>query len=210
MSLTGKVSGKSVKGSLTILHTIHGYSAYEIAVLEGFRGTREEWLESLRGEPGESVRITEVTESTEDGGDNVVEFSGGTTLRVRNGKKGGKGDKGDPGDPITITNVAESTEDGGYNVVTFSDGNKLKVKNGSKGNIGDPGVGIDGIYYQGVVNGDALHIVMLTSGRLDEIRIPVPQRGSEYWTAEDQQAVTDAAVAAVLEKFPEWKGGYDY
>lgn len=75
---------------------------------------------------------------------------------------------------------------------------------------GDPGVGIDGIYYQGVNNGDALHIVMLTSGRMDEIRIPVPQRGSEYWTAADQKAVTDAAVAAVLEKFPEWKGGYDY
>ena len=202
MSLTGKVSGKSVKGSLTILHTIHGYSAYEIAVLEGFRGTREEWLESLRGEPGESVRITEVTESTDDGGDNVVEFSGGATLRVRNGKTGGKGDKGDPG--ITVSRVEENTEDGGTNVVTFSDGSKLTVRNGSKGETGDPGVGIDGIFYQGVVDGDALHIVMLTSSRMDEIRIPVPQRGVDYWTADDKTAV----VNDVLATLPKWEGGY--
>lgn len=30
-----------------------GKSAYEVAVDEGFKGTEEEWLESLKGEPGE-------------------------------------------------------------------------------------------------------------------------------------------------------------
>ena len=29
-----------------------GLSAYQIAVLNGFQGTEEEWLESLKGEPG--------------------------------------------------------------------------------------------------------------------------------------------------------------
>lgn len=31
---------------------LDGASAYQIAVAHGFRGTEEEWLESLRGEPG--------------------------------------------------------------------------------------------------------------------------------------------------------------
>ncbi len=30
--------------------TLRGYSAYDIAVLEGFSGTEEEWLETLKGE----------------------------------------------------------------------------------------------------------------------------------------------------------------
>ena len=44
---------------------------------------------------GTSVTVTEVTESTEDGGENVVEFSDGNSLSVKNGSKGDKGDKGD-------------------------------------------------------------------------------------------------------------------
>lgn len=36
----------------TALLKIHGKSAYEIALQNGFEGTEEEWLESLRGEPG--------------------------------------------------------------------------------------------------------------------------------------------------------------
>ena len=29
---------------------LRGYSAYEVAVQNGFKGTEEEWLESLKGE----------------------------------------------------------------------------------------------------------------------------------------------------------------
>lgn len=61
------------------------------------------------GPPGTSVTVADVTESTEDGGVNVVTFSDGKTLNVRNGKKGDPGytpqknvdyfdgEKGDPG-----------------------------------------------------------------------------------------------------------------
>lgn len=35
-----------------------GYSAYEIAVRNGFIGTEQEWLESLKGEPGQTPEIT--------------------------------------------------------------------------------------------------------------------------------------------------------
>jgi hypothetical protein len=109
------------------------------------------------GEPGKdgtSVTVASVTESTEDGGSNVVKFSDGKTVTIKNGSKGsdgaaGKdgqdgspgadGKDGENGTSVTVTNVSESNVDGGTNVVTFSDGKKLNIKNGSKGSDGAPG-----------------------------------------------------------------------
>lgn len=42
---------------------IQGKSAYEIAIAHGFEGTEEEWLESLRGEPGPAYTLTEEDEA---------------------------------------------------------------------------------------------------------------------------------------------------
>ncbi len=39
-----------VRGKVNTLKELHGYSAYEIAVIHGFEGTEEEWLESLKGQ----------------------------------------------------------------------------------------------------------------------------------------------------------------
>ena len=39
-----------LKGSLSLPDAIRGKSAYEIAVMHGFKGTEEEWLASLKGE----------------------------------------------------------------------------------------------------------------------------------------------------------------
>ena len=63
MSLTGSANSKGalhgsadsgfvLHGKLSGLNTIHGYSAYEVAVICGFRGTEEEWLASLKGASG--------------------------------------------------------------------------------------------------------------------------------------------------------------
>lgn len=49
------------------------------------------------GANGTSVTVKTVSESTADGGSNVVTFSDGKTLTVKNGSKGSKGDKGDTG-----------------------------------------------------------------------------------------------------------------
>lgn len=52
MSLTGNAAANSrLRGKINGLETIRGYSAYEIALIHGFEGTEEEWLESLRGGP---------------------------------------------------------------------------------------------------------------------------------------------------------------
>lgn len=67
----------------------NGKSAYEIAVEKGYEGTEEEWIESItHGADGTSVTIKSVSESTEDGAENVITFSDGKTLTVRNGHKG--------------------------------------------------------------------------------------------------------------------------
>lgn len=50
MSLTGKAAANSrLRGKINGLETIRGYSAYEVALIHGFEGTEEEWLDSLNG-----------------------------------------------------------------------------------------------------------------------------------------------------------------
>lgn len=98
----------------------------------------------IKGEDGESVTITDITESDEDGGSNVVTFSDGKTLTVKNGNKGGDGEGGgnsvyfseeEPTDaktgdfwydeseeeeatqPLTFTGAVEATYDGSQPVV---------------------------------------------------------------------------------------------
>ena len=48
----------------------------------------KDYFDGNNGQDGTSVTVTKVTESTEDGGSNVVEFSDGKTLTVKNGKNG--------------------------------------------------------------------------------------------------------------------------
>ena len=57
---------------------------------DGERGT-----DGINGVDGVSVVVTNVSESTDDGGSNIVTFSDGKTLTVKNGSKGSTGEKGD-------------------------------------------------------------------------------------------------------------------
>ena len=51
--IVGTVSGEgSLKGSIGALFAKDGDSAYQIALNNGFKGTEEEWLASLKGEQG--------------------------------------------------------------------------------------------------------------------------------------------------------------
>lgn len=56
------------------------------------------------GKDGTSVGIEKITESTESGGINKVEFTDGKELEIRNGKDGPPGKKGDPGEIKYIEN----------------------------------------------------------------------------------------------------------
>jgi hypothetical protein len=76
MSLTGSASmtnelqgnvesGGEVRGKLAGLRFIQGLSAYEVAVLSGFNGTVEEWLETLKVKYTDAEKQELVTEITE-------------------------------------------------------------------------------------------------------------------------------------------------
>lgn len=57
MSLDGTSGAKNVvRGKINGLETIHGYSAYEIAVINGFKGTEEEWLESITNDAADMLK----------------------------------------------------------------------------------------------------------------------------------------------------------
>lgn len=60
MSLSGNASTDNLLvGNVKGLNSIHGKSAYELAVIHGFEGTEEEWIASLKGEKGDAYIITE-------------------------------------------------------------------------------------------------------------------------------------------------------
>lgn len=80
MNYTGEIDVKeSLAGSINMLKVINGYSAYELALKCGFKGTLEQWLESLKvkGDPGtmelfgeldaKGKRIMNVADPEEDG-----------------------------------------------------------------------------------------------------------------------------------------------
>lgn len=52
MSLTGNAKGNTLKGKINRLYELRGYSAYEIALIHGFSGTEEEWVNSITGGGG--------------------------------------------------------------------------------------------------------------------------------------------------------------
>src|SRR5690606_9858438 len=61
VTLTGNLTGRLIGAGNVVISATgggegqgpRGYSAYEIAVQQGFTGTVSEWLDSLQGEPGE-------------------------------------------------------------------------------------------------------------------------------------------------------------
>lgn len=60
MSLEGKTTAtQKLLGKINRLERLQGYSAYEIAVINGFEGTEEEWLASLKGEKGDTGTVDE-------------------------------------------------------------------------------------------------------------------------------------------------------
>jgi hypothetical protein len=91
-------SYKKLRGSMFKPDAIVGKDAYEIAVAEGFEGTREEWLLSLKGA---MIVSTELIGQDENGGNIYRQtFDNGVTNEfvAPKGDKGDTGEKGDKGD----------------------------------------------------------------------------------------------------------------
>ncbi len=77
----------------------YGMSAYEIAADEGYTGTPQDWLESLKGDTGAQ------------GPQGPRGFTGAPGSDGAAGPKGDKGDKGDAGTGATVTQLPVGDED---------------------------------------------------------------------------------------------------
>lgn len=75
---TGKTYRWDGKQFILVSEAVDGLSAYEIAKQNGFTGTEEEWLESIRGEKGDS--ITGATVDSD--GYLILTLSTGTTIKT--------------------------------------------------------------------------------------------------------------------------------
>lgn len=89
MGITGSVKGSTLHGEINRFYELRGYSAYEVAVANGFDGTKEEWLASLKGEKG-------------DVGPQGIQGEKGDA-----GPQGIQGEKGEQGEPGAIISKTE-------------------------------------------------------------------------------------------------------
>lgn len=68
--------------------------------------------DGTNGKDGTSVTVKSVSESAADGGSNVVTFSDGKTVTIKNGTKGSTGSKGDKGDKGDTGETGAAGKDG--------------------------------------------------------------------------------------------------
>lgn len=73
-----------------------------------------------KGKDGTSITVSKVEENTADSGSNVVTFSDGKTLTVKNGSKGSTGATGKSVSGISLVKDVDGNITGG--AITFSDG----------------------------------------------------------------------------------------
>jgi hypothetical protein len=175
------------------------------------------------GKDGTSVMVASVSESNVDGGNNVVTFSDGKTVTIKNGNKGTDGktpvkgvDYVDGTNGVGIQSVEQtttSTADGGSNVITVTktDGSKstFAVKNGSKGSQGyTPVKGKD--YFDGDDGvSPTLTVTTITGGHRVSIE---DASGTKSFDVMNGGEISDAklasAIAAYLAENP-IEGGVD-
>lgn len=109
-------NGEKMSGHLATVFGKDGASAYEVAVKNGFEGTEEEWLLSLKGEKGdvgekgEKGEQGEKGEKGDPGADGTMTFEE-LTPEQKASLKGDKGDKGDTGNSGVYIGSGEMPED---------------------------------------------------------------------------------------------------
>ena len=81
----------------------NGLSAYEIALYHGFVGSEEEWLESLKGEPGSEGPKGDTGETGPQGPKGDTGETGPQGPRGPKGDTGETGPQGPKGDVYTLT-----------------------------------------------------------------------------------------------------------
>ena len=161
-----------------------GKSAYELAVEHGFKGTEQEWIESLRGKDGYTpVKGVDYF----DGKDGYTPIKGFDYFDGKNGEQGPKGDKGDKGEQGDPGAKGEPGKDGytpqkGIDYFDGKDGvnGYTPVKNkdyfdGKDGTNGADGVGIS----SSLINSSGELIITYTNGRTVNLGVVIGTKGEK-------------------------------
>ena len=120
ITLTGNLTGRLIGAGNVVISATgggggqgpRGYSAYEIAVQQGFTGTVEEWLESLKGEQGPKGDPGEPGPKGDPGEQGPKGDKGDPGEQGPKGDPGEQGPKGDKGDPGTNAVIPVFTDEG--------------------------------------------------------------------------------------------------
>lgn len=115
----------------TLTLTFTDGTTYTTPSIRGAQGAAGK--DGSKGNDGTSVTVSKVTESTADGGTNVVTFSDGKTLTVKNGSKGNTGSAGGRGTGILKVTTAPSsytTATGGINPIKRMSISTIKTQAG--------------------------------------------------------------------------------
>ena len=152
----------------------NGLSAYQIALQNGFQGTEEEWLASLKGEKGDKGDQGEKGEQGERG------EKGDTGEQGIQGIPGEKGDKGDRG------------EQGEQGIQGIQGVQGIPGEKGEKGDKGDQGErGLQGEKGEKGDKGDPFTYADFTPEQIAELQQPATEAAK---TA--NEAATEASTAA--------------
>ena len=100
LSLTNQLDGQ---GGTYNRYDWRGYSAYEVAVQEGFEGTKAEWLASLQGADGPQGEQGIQGQTGPQGPKGEQGIQGPQGPKGEQGIQGIQGPKGDPGDDYILT-----------------------------------------------------------------------------------------------------------
>lgn len=193
----------------------------QLAMLIGPEG--KQGVPGTDGQDGVGIQsVEQTTTSTEDGGTNVVTVTktDGTTstFYVRNGSRGSTGPAGSDGQDGVSPLVSVSEITGGHRVSIQDAGgaSNFDVMDGKDGKDGQSGaagadgitptIGANGNWYVGQTDtGVAATGPQGIQGETGPTGAAgyTPVRGTDYWTAEDQQSI----VSDVLAALPAWKGG---
>ena len=180
------------------------------------------------GKDGTSVTVINVSESNVDGGTNVVTFSDGKKLNIKNGSKGSDGEPGADGSPGTngkdgvSPTIAVSAITGG-NRVTVTDANGSRNfdvmngkdgKDGADGSDGSPGAtgpagrGVQSMTYNSSTNKWTVAFTDGTSTQVDGPAIPdvsgyMPKSGGTFTGAVQAAAASTSGYYVRNIKFSE-------
>lgn len=167
--LSGKLSKKSTLNGTLSNTVLRGYSAYQVAVAEGFEGSEEEWINSLKGPKGDKG---DTGLTGPQGPQGIPGPKGDKGEPGADGAQGPKGDKGDKGD-IGATGPQGPKGDKGEPGQNGAQG--IQGPKGDPGQDGAPGPQGP----QGDKGADG----------------KTPVRSVDYWTEEDKEEIINEVLA---------------